>query len=1048
MHLAKNLLAAVSFLSLAFGGAATTAVQGQDPRDARYFDVLDVTPQPISSDKSINYDYDIVYVRAPRRGDEGRTYWTEVFHPARMDAGADLMLLHPDGSEEVLVKAGENESITDPFVSFDGEWVYYARFHDLSKMVTNQVPAGGSDIYKIHVPSRKIVQLTHGKYTPNTGAADWSSDFVTGEPGKTHMPYGVYNLGPCPLPGGRLIFTSNRNAFDPPKGYSAPTLQLFVMDDDGKNVELIGHLNIGSALHPTILRDGRVMFTSFESQGLRDQRIWGIWTIHPDGANWAPLVSAFRRVSAFHFMTQLSDGNLIVEEYYNLNNSGFGTYWRLPERPAEGHTAFGPADVSDPRNKPSRVGRFSNGKPKLVSIPFSPDGIETLTPFVSAADREAEPSVVDDKNSPRVGKFTHPSGAPDNHLLTVWSPGPANHNGRHLPMIDGGIYLIKDGRPLDEPGKMLLIKNDPKYNEQWPRALVPYERTYGVKQPRKLKPLANDGHLSPHLPEGTPFGLVGTSSLYKRESYPGGGVPEGQVTAQYVGDDPREVIRRGLDSFNGNERNGNWTSQGADAGLYSNSQIHAIRILAMEPTTDRRNGPVSGRGFHNHANERLRILGEIPVRKFTGEGTQPTDPDGNPDTSFLARIPADVAWTFQTLDRHGMVLNASQTWHQLRPGEIRNNCGGCHAHSQQPTLFEETAAARPEYEIFDLTKTTPLVTSKAADESGRQWDNDDESGLRFENAGVVNVEYHRDIKPILHRSCVACHTEEDSRKPAGNLVLDDDEPMDAVGYFRIGAVPGTYYRLAMDSGNGGRGPQFGHQPLNRGWRQQNASRYIRKFQSRRSLLAWKIFGRRMDGWSNEDFPTETSPGDPSTLKHRGSRLEPDKFAIFSADLDYTGSIMPPPAAVKSGKVEPLSDEDRRTIVRWIDLGCPIDLDYDAKQPERRGFGWMCDDKRPTLTLTYPRRGENASLERILIGAFDYYSGLEPDSLRVVADFAIDGVAAGEELAGKFREKSPGVWQWKLAEPMAALPGGTLTVSIKDRQGNITQIERTFSVAGE
>src|SRR5262249_57023817 len=51
-------------------------------------------------------------------------------------------------------------------------------------------------------------------------------------------------------------------------------------------------------------------------------------------------------------------------------------------------------------------------------------------------------------------------------------------------------------------------------------------------------------------------------------------------------------------------------------------------------------------------------------------------------------------FTFQTLDKRGMVLNMAQTWHQLRPGEVRTNCGGCHAHSQQPTPFERTAAAK------------------------------------------------------------------------------------------------------------------------------------------------------------------------------------------------------------------------------------------------------------------------------------------------------------------------------------------------------------------
>src|SRR5262249_50890481 len=202
------------------------------------------------------------------------------------------------------------------------------------------------------------------------------------------------------------------------------------------------------------------------------------------------------------------------------------------------------------------------------------------------------------------------------------------------------------------------------------------------------------------------FGLVGTSSLYKRESFPNGEVPRGSVTA----------VGPPYSAFPTREHRTNWDGQGADAGLYANSDIHAIRILALEPASL----PVVGK-FQNHAGERLRILGEIPVRKFDGVD-QPLDPDGNPDTSFLARIPADVAWTFQPLDKNGMVLNMAQTWHQLRPGEVRTNCGGCHAHSQKPTLFQDTAAAKPEYVPFDLTRQTPLLTTKKNDQSGRKWD--------------------------------------------------------------------------------------------------------------------------------------------------------------------------------------------------------------------------------------------------------------------------------------------------------------------------------------
>src|SRR4029077_14836725 len=137
--------------------------------------------------------------------------------------------------------------------------------------------------------------------------------------------------------------------------------------------------------------------------------------------------------------------------------------------------------------------------------PFMPTGAISLTPFAHGLEGPADLSVRGDKDSPKVGKVTHPSGAPDNHLLTVYSPGPVNHQYTFLPQLDGGIYLIKNGKTIDEPAKMLLIKNDPEYNECWPRALVRYKRIYGIAEPSSRPRLANDGKLSKHLPEGSPF---------------------------------------------------------------------------------------------------------------------------------------------------------------------------------------------------------------------------------------------------------------------------------------------------------------------------------------------------------------------------------------------------------------------------------------------------------------------------------------------------------------------------------------------------------------
>jgi hypothetical protein len=74
--------------------------------------------------QDVGVDYDIVYVRYPL-GDQSDpanpTFITvpQGEHAYRVVAGADLMLLHPDGSEEVLVDC-TTCSVMDPTVSFNG----------------------------------------------------------------------------------------------------------------------------------------------------------------------------------------------------------------------------------------------------------------------------------------------------------------------------------------------------------------------------------------------------------------------------------------------------------------------------------------------------------------------------------------------------------------------------------------------------------------------------------------------------------------------------------------------------------------------------------------------------------------------------------------------------------------------------------------------------------------------------------------------------------------------------------------------------------------
>ncbi|MCP3956961.1 MAG: hypothetical protein GY719_03825 [bacterium] len=943
-------------------------------------------------------DYDVVYVRQPRYGDDTNTIWPEIFHPARAEPGADLVLLHPDDSEEVLV-AGGIGSVTDPFVSFDGQWIYYSYFYDLRPESLNyqrgDLPYEGADVFRIHVVSRQIEQLTDGEFTPNTGAGNWDETNPLDPPPEfNRLGYGILNLGPCPLPGGRVAFTSNRNGFTPQKGYTNPTLQLFVMDRDGANVTPIAPMTISSALHPTILRDGRILFSSHEDQGLRDRRLWGIWAIYPDGRNWQPVVSAFRSPQAFHFMTQLSGGDLVVEDYYNLNNNGFGALYRMPVAPPPGSPAFHGAFPAD---NPEIVQTVGGGFLYPFRMPFTPYGMASITPMTHAGD-EAAPIGIDGVT--RVGKFTHPSGAPEGDLLVAWTPGPANDLNRPtpLPYYDSGLYLVPDAAEVWSPDDLVTLKNDPAYNEAWPRAVVSYRDVHGVDQPAEIPWLPNDGTLHAELPAGTPHGLVGTSSFYKRESFPG------WVTSW--ADD-----FEGLDAFNTSEngQSSNWGSQGSDAGKYSDSEIWAVRVVAMEPNTHRSYGPNNGRQFDSHAGERLRVLGEIPLRKTDGTGAPVLDSEGNPDTSFLARIPADVPFTFQTLDRRGMVLNMAQTWHQVRPGEVRTDCGGCHAHSQQPLDFELTAAAEASYQTYDLAKDTPLLTG---DVSGG------DPGLMVAHTSAVDVEFYRDIRPILARSCVSCHTAADPNPPA-DLILDDTA--------LYGGLPGDYKRLADDQD-----ADWGHPPVipNGIWRQTNASRYVRMFQSRRSLLIWKIFGQRLDGWANADHPTETVPGDAATLPAGATPNE--------ADLDFTGTIMPPPG---SG-VPALTDNEKRMFARWIDLGCPINS---GQESGSGAFGWFLDDLRPTLDISLPRPGPAAlPVDRIRFGMVDNYSGLDLATLSVTASWSVEGRPAGTELADLALPTGDGIWEIFLAQPVPPVASADVSVEVYDLQGNVTRVKRTFS----
>ena len=70
---------------------------------------------------------------------------------------------------------------------------------------------------------------------------------------------------------------------------------------------------------------------------------------------------------------------------------------------------------------------------------------------------------------------------------------------------------------------------------------------------------------------------------------------------------------------------------------------------------------------------------------------------------------------------------------------------------------------------------------------------------------------------------------------------------------------------------------------------------------------------------------------------------------------------------------------------------------------------------------------------------------DPDGYEIVALTARKDIDGLIELAGRFKPTTQGVWEWQLSKPVTNLAISTLTVSVADRQGNVTKVERRFRV---
>ncbi len=807
-------------------------------------------------------------------------------------ARCDLILRHPDGSEETLFECAESPdddacSAMDPAVSFDGRQIAFSVFRGRARRSVQNVdatffdPAAASESIPVtwpntHLGARGAHLLVYDLESRTTREV-------------TTYQAGIWDSGPAWLSTGRLAFTSTRNNVYQTltHGESGRASQLHTVDPDGENIEVASHHGLAAEQHPYQLRDGRVAYSAWQVFGMLPFRknngsiraagstdnLFHLYVQSPDGAEPFALYGQHTGSgpqmshNAAHFLTQSGDGWVWTGEYYRANNNGLANILGF-EPPPEGQEGYGYHELEAlPVPYWERARYLYHPRNSMIVAPWSSPGNDLPAPA-------AEPAFMHpnyDDPIRRVGKIGFPAAVPEGLLLS-WGLGachirtlardaiPSASGGTDNPSCDVGIYRATS-LPVGSPHDLERVVDRREFHEFMVRPVIPYRELFGVEQPDIIERAEVRYRNTPGLPPGTPFGMLGAASLIHRE------------TAHHsIGS---EGVRETRFSFQSHTQ---LAQRGGDLIDYEDDEICGVRILGVMPNDDE----VEEEGNGSRLGERVVVLGEVPARHRDEAGAPILDAMGNPDTSFLLRMPANMPYLMQSVDCDGRALATDQVWQSVRPGE-RKTCGGCHVHSQESMPFEGTVADSIDFPVAELGEgVVPLMDGLDAD--------GDPIVREVPGQGLA-VELRRDVMPILERRCARCHSESD---PAGDLRLDDASAV-------ARCVFGDPSQTCVPEARRVAGPRDNR--LN--W--PNYSRYARFMNARGSLLYWKAVNARTDGITDE---------------------------LRDSDIDF-GADHP----------TDITSEELDTLAMWIELGGPAGERYlvDSQPPTLNVFGEVSDE---------------------------------------------------------------------------------------------------------
>lgn len=818
-------------------------------------------------------------------------------------APCDLVYRDAGGVETVIYDCSTTGSTVggptcaalDPQVSWDATKIAFSVFRGVAvnhveSQVDSRVLHPGAAVATLGNKTLPNIRIS----TASGGAELMYHDMVTST-NHTILPYsaGTFDSGPTFIGTNRVAFTSTRDGHTSTMAFrttsSKKGTRIYSVDLDGKNLRLDSHHSLSQEQHPIMLKNGRIAYSSWQILGGKPfshsngsagspstlDNYFRIFLQYPDGSENFALCcmhSGDHRESHYgqshitaHFLAQTSDERIWWSDYYRLNNNALGSLIGVIEEPMiEG---FGRSEVSDradlfaPRDAINFAVWTTNGD-RMSLIVENP--------------QVTHPEYVD--QIPFAGRVGYPFALPGNVLGLVWGKGACsvvasgevfNALGMSVPPVtngfgsgaamnvitsldmdtpgcDMGIYHSTN-IPSQHPNDLAMIVDSPDWHEIMARAVVPYSAIFGVSTPT-IHPPAHIRSTHPSLLPGEPFGLLGAASITDRETAPYDGITFQSHT------NPVQTEHQ----FN---------LAGTDTIDYDDEELCGIRLIGLLPnrSTNTYNEILNVMG------ERTSILGEFHIKHYNELGERIINPHNNkPDTSFLAKLPANVPHLTQAIDCDGRTLNTDMSWQTVKPGEMKT-CGGCHVHSRPAELeFSQSYAATQDYTIPVLGQgVVPLLSGK----TGNVVNTRTVSGYGYRPTLT------QDIKPIFDAHCISCHGGE---TPAAGLNLSN-----TTSNLRDGGVNSTWFCLVRDntqtcvpsgskisvsgmSGNAFRRPQL--------------TKYMRAFNSRGSLLYWKAANQRLDN--------RTDGQDAQDIN-------------FGADHPTT-----------------ITAEELGVLSRWIDLGAP------------------------------------------------------------------------------------------------------------------------------